>query len=123
MINVQEIMSDPDFVRSFSVKRPSGAFDDTGVFAISGYDDIAFTGAVQPADPATLQMLGEGERIGNVIEIWTLAEVRMGQGADNVLSDIVIVDGQSFRVFKTEPWSDNGYFHAFAEGFLPGASS
>ncbi len=116
MINVSELMFDPDFVRSFVVRRPSGAFDATGIYT-SSYEDFAFTGAVQPATPAELQMLPSGSTQENVISVWSAAEMRMDNGND-VGSDLVIVDGASYRVIKAEPRGDNGYFRVFAEGIV-----
>lgn len=117
MINVVELMSDPDFASTFLVRRPRGDRDDAGVFQVLDYTDTSVVGIVQPADPAAVQMLPEGERLGNVIEVWSAAELRASDAAE-ALSDVLVVDGQSFRVIKSEDWSANGYSHVFAEGFL-----
>ena len=119
-INVVELMSDPDFASTFLVRRPRGDRDDAGVFQVLDYTDITMVGVVQPADPAAVAMLPEGERLGNVIEVWSAAEIRTGDAAES-LADMIVVDGETFRVIKSEDWSANGYSHVFAEGFLPPA--
>ena len=37
------------------------------------------------------------------------------------VADLLVVNGETFRVIKSEDWSANGYSHVFAEGFLPPA--
>lgn len=117
MINVAELMSDPDFSRSFTVKRPTGAFADEGVYA-STYEKIQMTGVVQPASPKELQMLPEGSRLTDIIAVWSNLEMRVATG-DKSESDVIVVDSKKYRVIKCEPWADAGYFKVLAEGFLP----
>ena len=120
MINVAELMNDPDFASTFLVRRPRGDRDDAGVFSVLDYTDIPVVGIVQPADPDAVQMLSEGERLRNMIEVWSATELRASDAVE-ALSDVLVVNGQSYRVIKTEDWSANGYSHVFAEGFLPPA--
>jgi hypothetical protein len=117
LIDVSELMDDPDFARSFTLRRPAGAFSVDGVFA-SSYSDRQLVGIVQPATPREIQMLPEGSRLKDIISVWSASEMR---GADGKAaeSDILVVDGKSYRVVRAEPWAHAGYFRVFAEGFVP----
>lgn len=117
MINVGELMTDADFTRTFTLRRPTGTFSDDGEFT-STYADTQLVGIVQPATPNELEMLPEGSRAKDVISVWSATLLRMADGK-LLESDILVVDAQSYRVIRAEPWGDAGYFRVFAEGFVP----
>lgn len=106
LFNCAELVHDPDFAVQFTVLRPRGGYDSTGVWKISGYDRIPFTGNIQPASPDVLKQLPEGERSGDVISIWTDRTVRMGDG-EAVLSDVVLYGEKRYRLISSEVWPDN----------------
>ncbi len=113
LINCSELVTDPDFAMCIHVKRPRGGFDGTGVWAVSGYESITMSGHVQPAGPEALKILPEGERPDGMIEVWTAHEVRLGDG-EKRLSDVLLIDGQKYRVISVELWPHNGQCHAIA---------
>ena len=117
MIDVSELMDDPDFARSFTVRRPTGTFGADGEFT-STYKESQLRGIVQPATAREVQMLGQGERLGDVISVWSAEEMRAGDGNKRE-SDVLVVDSKSYRVIKAEPWADAGYFRVFAEKYVP----
>lgn len=119
LISVEELATDPDFAIAFEVDRPRGGFDSTGVWTVSGYDRIPFSGNIQPASPEALKILAEGERTGRMIEIWTANEIRMSDG-EKSLSDIVIIDGKRHRVLFSEVWPRNGQCHVMAASYDEG---
>jgi len=116
MISVAELMLDPDFVRTFTVRRARGAFADEGVYS-STYQNMTIVGIVQPASPRELLMLPEGSRLKDVIAVWSNLEMRVADG-DKLESDIVVVDGKTYRVIKCEPWPQAGFFKVLAEGYV-----
>jgi hypothetical protein len=111
------MMTDPDFVRGFSVRRPTLAVADEGVASYS-YETLNLQGIVQPARPNDLQLLPEGSRLKEIISVWCGCELFAADG-DATESDVITVDKKAYRVIKSEPWADNGYFRVFAEGFVP----
>lgn len=117
MINVGELMTDPDFVRGFTVRRPNGVFSVDGVFT-SSYRELYLHGIVQPASPRQIAVLPEGTRVDDVISVWCSEELLSADGKKQE-SDIIVVDGYYYRVVKAEPWGDAGYFRVFAEGYIP----
>lgn len=118
LVNVSEIMADPDFVSAFSIKRPRADFDAAGVFGVLDYETITAIGVVQPASPETIQMLPEGERSTEIIEVWS-ATPMVKSNASDTLSDVIVYGGRSYRVSKLENWTAHGYSYAVAEAFLP----
>lgn len=117
MINVGELMTDPDFARALTLRRPTGSFGNEGEFT-STYADSSIVGSVQPATPQELEMLPEGSTVRDVISVWSATEIRMGDG-NTAEPDVLVIDGASFKVIKAEPWGAAGYFRVFAEGFIP----
>jgi hypothetical protein len=122
VIDVSEMMTDPDFARSFTIKRPRGDFDASRAFRVQGYDEIPAVGIIQPASPETIEQMAEGERSTELVEIWSATAIRKGDGAA-VLSDVVIDGDKHYRVMKAEAWQAHGYTYAVAEGFLPPRSA
>jgi hypothetical protein len=118
LVDVAELMSDPDFAQPFTVKRPTGDFDAGGIFRVTRYEETDAIGSVQPARPETIQMLPEGERTTELIEIWTATEVRKSDAAKS-LSDVIVYESRSFRVVNAEGWAAHGYTHVVAEEFSP----
>lgn len=117
MINVAEVVADPDFTRTFTVRRPTSTFANEGVHT-STYTDSTLTGIVQPASPKEMELLPEGHRVGDVIAVWSTLEMRAGN-ADTIEADVIVVDGKSYKVLRCEPWADAGYWKVLAEGFVP----
>jgi len=116
VIDVSELMSDPDFVRAFSIMRPTLTVANEGV-ASSTYATTQLTGIVQPASDNELKLLPEGSRLSDVIAVWSHSEIRAGDGS-TIESDVILVDGKRYRVIKADPWPDAGYYKVLAEGYV-----
>lgn len=118
MINVGELMIDPDFVRAFTLRRPSlGTFADEGVYSTT-YGEQSLIGVIQPASPKELELLPEGSRLDEVLAIWSNVEMRVGDGA-KVESDVVVHNTKSYRVIKCEPWPEAGFYKVLAKRYTP----
>lgn len=116
MIDVAELMTDPDMAQPFQVERASGSFANEGEWAQT-VATINMTGIVQPAKDAELQLLPEGARLGNVIAVYCAQELRIDD-ADAQRSDVVVWHGNPYRVVAAKHWSDHGYWKVLAEGFV-----
>lgn len=121
MINVAELVNDPDFAQPFTVQRS------TGTFVLGGYQsttvDVPFYGVIEVASTKELNTLPEGDRIAGSMAIWTQQPIyetsvddnpsygrgKYGQSASRI-SDVVIWHGQQFRIVKDSVWSDFGYY-------------
>jgi hypothetical protein len=117
VINVGELMSDPDFAQQITLRRPTLAVANEGEASYT-YQERCLTAIVQPAKPSDVAQLPEGSRVGDIISVWSGGEISAGNGA-SVEADVLVVDGRHFRVIKAENWGRNGYFRALAEGFVP----
>jgi len=118
MISVAELMTDPDFTRTVVLRRPrQGTLENEGEYSVP-YGESEITAIVQPATTAEVQMLPEGNRIGEVISVWSGEELRATDGKLRE-PDVLVVDGVHYRVTHLEPWPEAGYFRAFAGRFVP----
>jgi hypothetical protein len=78
------------------------------------------TGNVQPATQNDiLNFLPEGERQSNAIRIYAAGMLVMGNG-DDKQSDVIIWNGDYYRVAFSKPWDAFGYWFAIAVGFVHG---
>lgn len=118
MIDVSEIMDDPDFATTFTIWRNDGYFKDGRWINTTPCEVPNVTGIIQPASTEDqLSILPEGSRLGNMIVIWSSAEIRIDD-ADKTRSDIIDWKGDKYRVLRIKKRDDNGFFHAWAEGFI-----
>jgi hypothetical protein len=116
MINVAELLRDPDFAQSFQVIRFSGAFANEGEYTQTPSAPIGMVGVIQPAKQTDIvQFLQEGERLGNLIVVYSPQEIRTSD-AKTQESDIIVWHGTQYRVVQAKPWLDHGYWEVFAEG-------
>lgn len=117
MINVAELMTDPDMAQSFQVERASGAFSNEGEWAQT-VATLDMTGIIQPAKREDqLAILPEGSRLGNMIVVYCAQELRI-DNADSQRSDVIVWHGNPYRVVATKHWADHGYWQVWAEGFV-----
>lgn len=117
MIDVRELMTDPDFAKGITRRRPTLAVANEGE-ATYTYADRCITAIVQPAKPSEVALLPEGSRLNEILSVWSAEDLRGAHG-NTTESDVLVIDGASYRVVKAEPWQANGYVRAFAERFIP----
>lgn len=117
MIDVAELMQDPDLAQAFQVERSGGAFVE-GEWIPAAPVVSTKTGIVQPAKREdTLAMLPEGVRLGNMIVVYCDEELRI-DNADTQRSDVIVWHGNPYRVIAAKPWRDHGFWLVWAEGFV-----
>lgn len=117
LIDVSELMDDPEMAQPFTVRRPTGSFGNEGIYTKS-YKTLALVGPVQPAGPEAAKIVPEGTRLDNLMCFYSVDQLSVGDGK-NVEADIVQFQGDSFKVVKVLPWGNNGYWCAYAEGYVP----
>jgi hypothetical protein len=116
MIDISELVSDPDFAQQFQVIRYTGGFASEGEYTQTPAAPITMTGVIQPAKEIdTVQFLREGERLGNMIVIYCATQIFESSGTGQN-SDVIVWHGTQYRVHKAKHWQDHGYWQAWAEG-------
>jgi hypothetical protein len=123
LISVAELMTDPDFARTVTLRRPTRAFvaASEGETAVT-YADTTITAIVQPVvrkGDEPLPVLPEGARgSGRLATIYCGEQLRADEGAGWAADIILVADAdatRSYKVVNTEDWSDNGYWRAIGE--------
>ncbi len=128
MINVTDIVNDPDFSQSFYIFRSKGQYVQGGF--VDTKTPIQFYGSIQVANPEELELLPEGDRRKGVISIHSEKPLylsnnhgdafeqsfgKSGFGSENSnLSDIVQWRNQQYKCTYRYPWGDFGYFKTLA---------
>lgn len=113
MINVSEIIDDPDFAQAFKVQRSSGTWV-LGRF-IAATETLQFSGVIEPLNTKEIKMLPEGDQITGGINIWTretLHTTKRENALGGKLSDEVIWQGENWKVYQVQNFSDFGYQQA-----------
>lgn len=118
MIDISEIVNDPDFAQSFSVLRSVGSFDGNGKWSMGTPATLSRYGVIQPSKQNDIVLyVPEGERIGEMITVYCSQDILMSD-AKNQQSDIIVKsDGAKYRVAYSKPWQQHGYWFAIAVGF------
>ena len=97
MIDVSELIDDPDFATTFQVRRRTGSFANEGAYSTTE-TTLTKTGVIQPASQDDrVAYLPEGERTLDAIRIWCRDEIQMADGKGKQ-SDVVVWNGQHHRV-------------------------
>lgn len=115
MLNISEMMTDPDFVSGYILRRPSGSWIGNGVWEET-FENFARVGCIQPArNEDVVQFLPEGERNVRAIRVWDKEPVLAGE-----TPDLVTWQDGTYRVVASKPWAPWGYYYAIATEFKDG---
>lgn len=74
MIDVRELLTDPDFVADIPIERIEKVTDDHGRTQTTT-TAATIQGSVQPATPRERETLPEADRVKETLSIWTLAQI------------------------------------------------
>lgn len=119
MIDVSEIIDDPDFASLISVTSLGmGSYANEGAFTPGVPVTRDWMATVQPASQADKDnYLAEGERQDSAIRIWSRQNLHAADGA-GVLADTLVWQGQNYRVAFSKPWDLHGYYFVIAVGYV-----
>lgn len=121
MIDVSELITDPDFAVPYKVHRRTGSWD-KGRFVVSDPEILNYYGAVQPASEREIQQLSIGDSETGVMKFFTrkpnelhvTKEFTDSAGEKIQISDEIEYDGRVYKVLKVMPWHHGGWCRAFA---------
>ncbi len=119
MINISEIVTDPDFAQTFTVHRRKGVFSERGRFEPVD-STLPMTGAIIPATTKELAVLPEADRINGAVMVYvtqrlyvtgllTAADLEEGR-----LSDELAWHGDRWKIVQVRDFADFGYYRAMA---------
>jgi hypothetical protein len=115
MINVSEVITDPDFVRQFTVYRSSGDWV-SGRWTESTPEQIVMTGVISVMSEKELQAMPEGDKIKGAMVFHSLQELFVTRnGTEKGTSDKILWRGDYYRLFNIAPYIDYGYYRAAGE--------
>lgn len=105
LVDVTELLSDPDFVEDFTVVRSTRTMDQHGrVVDLPG--QFSTYGSVQPTSGSTLMLLPEAERIGGFITVVTMFPLIAL--SDSTAPDRIIWHNKTYQVKMLNDWSEYG---------------
>lgn len=111
LLDVTELMSDPDFVDIIQVITRVPVVNSLGENIISD-SILSSVGSVQPANFKTVQKLPEAFRVANVSSFWFKGNIIAT--APGKYSSILVFNGVRYQVQTVADWSN------FGEGFTEG---
>ena len=107
MINVSDIVSDPDFNEPLVIMRSSG-----GQFGLGGFTDtpvpIKTYGIATPAKPEELQQVPEGSRVSGMMTFRSVTPFFLSNESTATNADIVVWRGLNYRIIYVFPWDHFG---------------
>lgn len=110
LLDVSEILLDPDFVdMSLVCHRSTQVTDDDG-FTKNSTQNLPFAGVVTVDRSLEAKRMEAGQAIGGAILIVT--QFRLTQGYQSVDADIVTYQGRKYRVTFVDPYT------AYGTGFV-----
>lgn len=120
MIDISEMMSDPDFAQEFIVYRQIGA-NIAGRYVVNE-DTLDFYGIIMPATTRDLEQIPEGDRDTGMMVFYVPIETPLyitqvdtvaGAGTNTSLtSDQCVWQGERYRIYQTNAYDDFGYIKA-----------
>lgn len=123
MINVSEIITDPDFAQKYKVIRDAGEWV-AGRFKIVETKVLNYFGTVQPAQSEDLEQLPEVDRTSVVMNFYCASPkvfyisqevvTEIPDDEEQIIYDTIEWNGKKYKIIKVLPWGNNGYQMAFA---------
>ena len=106
LIDVSELLGDPDFSDAFVIIRQDAAVNAYGENELTE-TQINVVGVVQPASPDTLARLPDSVRSQDAITVWYQGLLKSSAGGDTY-PDVVVWGGYNFVVHSTDPFNNYG---------------
>ena len=93
-------------------RRPPGEYDSSGFFKISGVEEeFDIYCSVQPVSGSEMLLLPENKREKEIIKLYTSTELYSVEKGNPINSDLVIIGGDEYEVFKVIAWNNNIISH------------
>lgn len=113
MIDMIELLNDPDFTTDFILKIAGGKRLDNGKF-IEGFTCYNRNGVIQPAPQKDTQYLVDGDSNRAAVKIWSSEYVSAADNRAPQLGDIIEWHCNEYRIVSVKDWSQYGYWQSLA---------
>ena len=122
MINVSDLMTDPDFAFHYTVNRTLGKWE-KGRFILGTTQELKYFGPVQPASPKEIEQLSIGDQVNGVFkffckspkQLYLTRDLSAVAGKDDgSASDEILFRGNTYTIIRVMPWDHYGWQRAFA---------
>lgn len=116
MIDVAEIVVDPDFAQPFDVYRQAGSWVE-GKWVQAPEQKLSFYGTVIAANQKDIMQMPEGDRIRGMMVFYVVTDEELfitRNSPDAGTSDQIEWNGERYRIFQLYPYRDYGYWKAMA---------
>jgi hypothetical protein len=111
MINVAEIIHDPDFCQSYTLYRKTNVL--VGGRPVPSEKPIQRRGVIIAANTKDLLQVPEGDRVKGIIAVYDTEPLLVTN--DDGTSDEIVWHGERYRLFQLWPYEDYGYYKALGE--------
>jgi hypothetical protein len=68
---------------------------------------VSAKASVQPTSGRDLQRLPEGKGTQDLISVWTLEPLQLGDIGQGILPDLILYQGSTYEVEHLEPWTNH----------------
>ena len=113
MIDVSELMNDPDLCQSFSILRGFGGSFTGGVWAQNVTNVLGY-GVISVATPDDLLQLADADRVTGMMVFHSAQPMYETSENREATSDILVWRGENYRVKNVFIYADYGFWKAFA---------
>jgi hypothetical protein len=123
MIDVSEVVSDPDFATNYTVLRRTGKWVNGRFVPNDEPVELRYFGPVQPATVKEIEQLPEGDQLKGVVkfickmpkQIFLTRDLsELGDDDLGAVSDEIVYRGYIYKVVQVMPWDANGFMRSFA---------
>jgi hypothetical protein len=111
MIDLSDIVVDPDLAEEFTIVRTTGSFQ-RGGWVAGAPTQLAAYGVVSVVNERELSMVPEGDRVKGSLAFYATREVYLTGAAGGRISDKILFKGEYYRIVNVAPWGSFGYWKA-----------
>ena len=112
MINLAEVITDPDFCQDFIVYRSNGSFVD-GRWTEGTPTTITMTGIIQVASEKELVQIPEGDQIQGAMVFYSTQPFALTHTSKPPgISDKAMFRGEYYKLYQDADWGDYGFYKA-----------
>ena len=118
-LDVSRVVKNPALQQSFTIQRNTYAFANEGEWTLQGTENIGAKGVVTPSSAKDrTEFLPEGQREVAAITIYSPVAINNADG-NSTEADVIIWNGNYYRVQFSKPWASYGYWIVVATFFVP----